>query len=123
MTSGARAAKRQQPERGAQAAIVKLLRSLGAAVYVVGTTRRKGDYQGTMMSKGIPDVYAFLPHPGIFPRTSKLTVWFEVKARGGRQSLEQRAFQIHCEACGQAYVLGGIDVAIAFLREGGWLKC
>ena len=38
-----------------------LLGYLGAEVYPIGTTRKRGDYQGTMMARGLPDVLAFMP--------------------------------------------------------------
>lgn len=105
---------RRQPEKAEQAAIVKLLRGIGCAVYVLGTRRRAGDYQGTMQSVGVPDLYTILPrHTG--------TLWVEVKAAGGRATPEQRAFQAACQACGQAHVLGGQNAVIAWLLEHGYI--
>jgi hypothetical protein len=105
---------RRQPEKAEQAAIVKLLRGIGCAVYVLGTRRPAGDYQGTCMTAGIGDVYAFLPrHTG--------TLWVEVKAAGGRPSPAQVAFQEACQACGQAHVLGGQNEVIAWLLEHGYI--
>ena len=49
-----------QLEKHVQADIVKLLESVGAAVYKIGTTRKKGDHQGTMQTAGIPDLLAFV---------------------------------------------------------------
>lgn len=68
------------PEKAVQAQIVHLLRSIGANVYVLGTTRRKGDHQGTMQTPGIPDLYVFLPRlpSGLDNHIS--TLWVEVKA-------------------------------------------
>ena len=50
-----------QLEKEIQADIVKLLETVGAAVYKIGTTRKKGDHQGTMQTPGIPDLVAFVP--------------------------------------------------------------
>ena len=52
-----------QLEKDIQADIVKLLETVGAAVYRIGTTRKKGDHQGTMQTPGIPDLCAFVPVP------------------------------------------------------------
>ena len=49
-----------QLEKEIQADIVKLLETVGAAVYKIGTTRKKGDHQGTMQTPGIPDLCAFV---------------------------------------------------------------
>ena len=50
-------------EKEIQADIVKLLETVGAAVYKIGTTRKKGDHQGTMQTPGIPDLCAFVKMP------------------------------------------------------------
>ena len=50
-------------EKDIQADIVKLLKTVGAAVYRIGTTRKKGDHQGTMQTPGIPDLCAFVKVP------------------------------------------------------------
>ena len=39
---------------------MKLLKTVGAAVYKIGTKRKKDDYQGTMQTPGIPDLCAFV---------------------------------------------------------------
>jgi hypothetical protein len=43
------------PEKVIQQQIVTLLRSIGAQVWVLGTRRKRGDYQGTMQTPGLPD--------------------------------------------------------------------
>ena len=43
-------------EKEIQSDIVKLLETVGAAVYRIGTTRKKTDHQGTMQTPGIPDL-------------------------------------------------------------------
>ena len=50
-------------EKEIQADIVKLLETVGAAVYKIGTKRKKGDHQGTMQTPGIPDLLAFVTVP------------------------------------------------------------
>ena len=47
-------------EKEIQSDVVKLLETVGAAVYKIGTTRKKGDHQGTMQTPGIPDLCAFV---------------------------------------------------------------
>jgi hypothetical protein len=83
---------RRQPEKSIQHQIAGLLRTVGARVYNIGTRRRKGDFQGTMQTPGIPDVLAILP------------------------------FRVAClaaEACGRGvyHILGGLDDVIAKLCE------
>ena len=114
----------QQPEKAEQSAIVQLLRSLGAAVYVLGTRRRKGDYQGTMQTPGIPDLLIFLPLPSDVAARSEhdwRQVWVEVKAPTGRPSYEQRDFAQRCVLAGQDHITGGIDAVTGYLIVGGWL--
>jgi hypothetical protein len=111
---------RRQPERVEQRQIVNLLRSLGATVYVLGTTRRQGDHMGTMQTPGIPDLWAFLPaRSGV--STLYLCLWVEVKAPGGRLRPEQRAFRDQCTARGVPHVVGGVDAVIAWLIDAGYL--
>ena len=112
-------------ERVEQAHIVQLLRSLGAAVYVLGTVRRRGDYPGTMQTPGLPDLYVVLP-PARLPATRPTLrghspLWVEVKAQGGRLRPAQVAFQAQCIVAGVPHVVGGLDAVIAYLIAGGWL--
>jgi hypothetical protein len=113
---------RRHPERDEQREIVKLLRTIGAAVYVLGTTRRKGDHPGTMQTPGIPDIYAILPAPAYRPLRRGMGVWIEVKAKGGRLRPEQAGFAAHCCAWDIPHVVGGLDAVIDFLVSGGWVK-
>jgi hypothetical protein len=94
-------------EKVEQANIVRLLRSLGAAVYTIGTRRAKGDHQGTRQSCGLPDIVAFIPRCGL--------VMIEVKSVRGRLREEQREFQQHCRDHHVAHVVGGLDVVIQYL--------
>jgi hypothetical protein len=105
-------------EKAEQAAIVRLLRTLGATVYVLGTVRRKGDHPGTMQTPGICDVLAFLPTS----LRTNMVLAIEVKAHGGRLRPAQEEFRAVCELSPVAYVTGGLDAVIAWLREHGYLK-
>lgn len=114
------------PEKAVQAHIVQLLRTLGGQVYTMGTTRRNGDFAGTMQTPGIPDVMAFLPerdspYPAA-PTSRRLLLFIEVKARGGRLRPEQIAFRERCVAAGVAHVVGDLDDVIAWLVEHGQMK-
>jgi hypothetical protein len=109
---------RRQPERAEQAAIVKLLRSLGATVYVLGTTRRKGDHPGTMQTPGIPDLYVFLPYRLGLGRTA---LWLEVKATNGKPSSAQSDFRRHCKEALHEHVMGTCDDVQNWLVDYGWL--
>lgn len=125
------------PEKAVQASIVKLLRSIGAAVYVLGTTRRRGDYQGTMQTPGIPDLYVVFPSR-YKDKTGKLHraevapdhsfgvgpvhVWVEVKSKAGRLSSAQQRFKNWHLFTGPEHIVGGIDEVIAWLKCGGWVK-
>jgi hypothetical protein len=106
-------------EREEQAAIVRLLRTIGATVYVLGTVRRQGDYQGTMQTPGVPDLYAFLPaRPIGRPRQ----LWIEVKTKTGRRSNPQRLFAELAEVGLVDYVCGPLDAVIAWLTEHKYLR-
>ena len=111
----------QQPERAEQVNIVRLLRSIGADVWPIGTTRRAGDYQGTMMAKGIPDIFAILPGCVRGSASRPVALWIEVKSPKGRLRPEQAQFREQCLAADLAHVVGGLDAVIVFLRTGGWV--
>jgi hypothetical protein len=108
-------------EKTVQAQGVTLLRTLGAKVYVLGTTRRRGDFQGTMQTPGIADIFGFLPEQSpTIPRWTPF--WWEVKAAGGRLRPEQQDFEALCQGAYLTHIVGDLDVLIAFLVRGGWLK-
>lgn len=108
-------AKPIQREKVEQANGLNLLRSVGASVYVLGTRRRRDDYQGTMQTPGIPDVWFFLP-------SVSRCGWWEVKAEGGRLSPAQRAFRDSCLLANIDHIHGGVDALIAYLVSVGRLK-
>ncbi len=102
---------------------MRLWRSLGGRVYIAGTRRRRGDYQGTMQTPGIADLHGFLPPPRYNPSIATPTLLFvECKAQGGRLSKDQAEFRDWCVAAGVSHVCGGVDSFIAFLIAGGWLR-
>ena len=108
-------------EKDVQYEIVTLLRSIGAAVYVLGTKRARGDVQGTRQTPGISDLYCLLPAPRLSSGHA-CGVWIEVKAEGGQLRPEQHEFRRHCIAAGVPHVVGGTNEVVEFLSDGGWLK-
>ena len=110
--------RRRHPERDEQAHIVRLLRTVGAEVWTLGTTRRHGDYQGTNQAPGLPDLLSFLP----VPDGGRVLLVVEVKAPGGRLRPDQVRFRDCCRAAGIHHITGGIDAVIAWLLEHGYLK-
>jgi hypothetical protein len=115
-------AKRKQPERAEQQQIVTLLTSMGHRVWRLGTTRRTGDYHGTMMDPGLPDLIVRLkqPSPSTTPPWRRLEI--EVKAPGGRLRPEQEEWRDFCEAEGIDHIVGGLDDVIAWLTREGYLR-
>ena len=113
-------------EKQQQAAIVQLLRSIGADVWVLGTVRRKGDYQGTRQSPGLPDLLACLPDIGRLDLRDGDAVreWLaiECKSSTGRLRPEQQHFQACCQDSDLLHVVGGLDAVIAKLQALGYLK-
>ena len=106
-------AKRNQPERQEQVNICNLTRSLGGRVWVLGTTRRKGDYQGTNQTPGLPDLWLVLPSRNGHPA---MGIWWEVKAPNGKRTEEQMQFAEACQGAGVHYGWGPLDTYIAYLR-------
>ena len=109
--------KRQQPERAEQRAILDVLKLVGAEWWVLGTTRKRGDYQGTCQTPGLGDIVAFVPR--VNARAWSEQVWIEAKAPGGRLSPAQKRFKAACERADIAHIVGGIDVVLAWLRARG----
>lgn len=117
----------RRPEKVEQQQLCNLLRSIGAAVYVLGTRRPKRDsYHGTHQTAGIPDVFAILPaSPVAGPdgcHSASCALWVEVKAAGGKLRPEQAVFRERCLSAELAHVVGGVDDVIVFLVAGGWLR-
>jgi hypothetical protein len=115
-------------EKVEQAHIEKLLTQLGGKVYHIGTKRRRGDYQGTMQTPGIPDVFAFLPAPRLIPEKVRngapIAVWIEVKREGEKIAAgsEQDAFRLLCFAAGGLHWSGTLNDIIEELVAGGWVR-
>jgi hypothetical protein len=133
----------KQLEKAIQSQGVSLLKSVGGAVYVTGTRRPRGDFQGTCMTPGIPDVLAFLPvardrmDPDFVSRATlsdrvkardagyffgPCLLFWEAKAPGGRMSGDQQAFQLHCDVAKIAHVVGDLDALIAWLVAHGYCR-
>ena len=109
-------------EKDIQADIVKLLETVGAAVYKIGTTRKKGDHQGTMQTPGIPDLCAFVEIPKGRWSPDLVQLWIEVKRPGGTCSEAQDAFTANAVMAGCQHVVGGIDEVLDWLKARGVVK-
>jgi hypothetical protein len=129
-----------QPERAEQEAAKKLLAAMGAKFWVAGTTRRAGDYQGTMQTPGLPDLpLVFLPR---FKRYKEGTdmhlldqtlgmyelVVVEMKSpaaaktKHGGLSPFQRECKAYCLGAGVPYIHGDLDALIGWLIHHSYLK-
>lgn len=109
----------------------KLLSSLGADVYTIGTRRSKGkacpkcktfvpEDQGTRQTPGIADVLAFLPEKNGKPA---IALWWEAKhADGGHASAEQLHFAELCRRSSQAHCIGPLNALFAWLLEHKYLN-
>lgn len=120
-------------EKTEQAHGVQLVRSIGGKAYVVGGHRRRGDYQGTMQSPGIPDVMFFLPQrrfatvdPGTGQLRADVTapmfLFWEAKATGGRVRREQQEFRGLCQDAGVEHLVGDFNALIAWLVARHYVK-
>lgn len=100
-------------EREIQRDVIELYRSLGCLVAPTSTGRRGG----TRNAPGLPDLYVFPPIRayaiGLQP------FWHETKRPSGHQSPAQIEWQMLCEARNVAYVLGGTEAALIYLRSIG----
>jgi len=120
---------------------VQLLRSLGAAVYVIGHPSPSDGrtFRGTGQTPGIPDVYAFLPARRQWTELAAqvdaayanerlrgagrpIALWWEVKAKDGRLRPEQAEFQRSCQAACVEHVVGDFDALIAWLVACHYVK-
>lgn len=109
--------KRQQPERAEQRAILEVLPLVGAEWWVLGTVRKRGDYQGTCQTPGICDIVAFVPR--VNARAWSELVMIEGKAPGGRLSPAQKRFKAACNRADVEHLVGGVDAVLAWLRARG----
>ena len=81
----------------------RIVRALGGKV--VSFSQKRASKQ----TPGIPDrKYYFDRHASLW-LFERSTFWWEAKAEWGEQSPAQKDFQAMAEACGETYVLGGID--------------
>lgn len=123
----------RQPERAEQEAVKRLLAALGAKFYVAGVTRKKGDYQGTMQTPGLPDLpLVFLPRFKLGdlsdPHLMYQLVVVECKSpaaaktKWGGLSPFQREAKAYCLGAGVPYVHGDLDAIIGWLIDHSYLK-
>lgn len=122
---------RPRREKFEQADGIRLLRTLGAAIYESGTRRPAGDYQGTRQTPGIPDVEVFLPArivrrqvDGVMRDLAlepRLLKW-ECKSATGRLSPAQQAYRACCLAAHVAHVAGDLTALIAWLVAEGYVR-
>lgn len=112
-------------ESAEQLGIRKLMLSLGAKEYVLGTKRRKTDFHGTMQTPGIADLQFFLPdrrggRAHLSPR--RLVIVEAKRQKGGRFSPDQVQYRDLCVAAGVDYIGGCLDDVIAWLIHEGYLR-
>lgn len=111
-------------EKDEQLAIRMLMLSLGAREYVLGTTRRRGDYAGTMQTPGLPDLQFFLPERRTemaLYRSRRFVVVEAKRATGGRFSPDQIEYRELAIAAGIDYIGGSVNDVIAWLVAEGYL--
>lgn len=106
-------------ERSEQSEGVKLLRMIGAKVYILGTKRRQGDYQGTNQTPGIADVEAFLPAKAGHP--SRILKWEVKRERGSKASPDQVDYAARCQTARVPYVIGTARTLTSWLVAEGYL--
>lgn len=130
---GARLVRRYttQPrlEKHEQADIQKLAIQIGGSAWVLGTHRKKGDYQGTCQTPGLPDLLVFLPirhaQPGAPTRHLVVVEAKRVKAHGvraGRLREEQQDFRDECNDAHVSHVTGGYQAFVTWLIARGFVK-
>lgn len=122
-----------KPEQKEQEDVKKLLHALGAKFWVAGTKRKRTDYQGTMMTPGLPDIpFVFLPRRGARAGYSQVTLYdlvvIEMKSpqahqkRDGGLSVEQAEFKRFCDLAGITYVHGDAKAIVQWLVEQCYLR-
>lgn len=116
-------------EKDEQLAIRKLMLSLGAREYVLGTTRSKKDFDhGTRQTPGLPDLQFFLPEKrarfdasaNVFTR--RFVIVEAKRQKGGRYSPEQIEYRDLCAAAGVDYIGGCLNDVIVWLVDEGYVK-
>lgn len=121
-------------EKSEQANIQNLATQLGGRVYTLGTRRARvcatcgtpAD-MSTRQTEGVGDLIVFLPPPprlrdAAGNRAPWVSVWVEVKGKGGTLSPEQVTFREFCLLAHVPHVVGGLDAFLDFARAGGWVK-
>lgn len=71
--------------------------------------------RNTMQTRGIPDRKYYHPTKGI-------TLWWEAKTERGKQTPDQRAFQVNAESCGETYIVGTDAELITWARDQGLIR-
>lgn len=66
--------------------------------------------RASQQTEGIPDRRYYHTEWGV-------AIWWEAKREGGKQRPAQKRFQVMCEACGEWYVVGPLDVLQAQLER------
>lgn len=107
-----------QREKIEQAHIVQVLRAIGGTAYVLGTRRRRGDYQGTMQTPGAPDVIGFTPRRA----GRRRLLMIECKAAGGRLRPAQAEFRALCHDAEVVHLTGDLNVVVRWLICEGYLR-
>lgn len=128
---------RSKPEAAEQEKLRRLLLAMGAKFWIAGTTRKKGDHPGTMMTPGLPDVpFVFLPRRvGMIDselRKERFTLYdllvvemkspVEYRKKEHGRSKEQIEFAHYCELAGINYVCGDFDVVVRWFIKHGYLR-
>ena len=124
MTSLRRRRNTTPLESTEQLGIRKLMLSLGAKEYVLGTKRKKTDFHGTMQTPGIADLQFFLPERRTemaLYRSRRFVVVEAKRERGGRFSAEQIEYRELCQAAGVDYIGGCLNDVIVWLVDEGYI--
>jgi hypothetical protein len=66
--------------------------------------------------------WEMLPEERVTLEKRRVTWWHEVKAPNGAQRTDQHTFQVLAVACGETYLLGGLDVAEDHCQQLGLLR-
>lgn len=96
-------------EREVQRDLVELYERVGCQIVRFSQVRLGS---GTRQTPGIADLRIYCPR-------KRCSWWHETKTPSGKQSNAQAIFQQLVEACGEIYVIGGEEAAIAQLRAIG----